>query len=188
MVLSSVDPQPNQQPDAATQREQLTLLWMQAQAVIASYIKVGVRDQQHAEDLLQETALAVARSFDQFDTDRPFLPWAMTIARNKVIDYHKGKGKSHLSFSPDLLAQLGADFQEDGGVMNDYVESLHHCMDRLAKTAQVAIELRYVRSLSYAQIGERIGRSTAGVANLLLRTRAALLQCIETRIEAGEQR
>lgn len=188
MVLFSVNSQPNQQLDAATQREQLTLLWMQAQPVIASYIRVGVRDQQYAEDLLQETALAVARSFDQFDIDRPFLPWAMAIARNKIIDYHKGKGKSHLCFSSDLMSQLSAEFEDNGGVVNDYIESLHHCMDRLAKTAQVAIELRYVRSLSYAQIGERIGRSTAGVANLLLRTRATLMKCIETRIEAGEQR
>jgi RNA polymerase sigma-70 factor (ECF subfamily) len=161
---------------------------MQAQPVIASYIRVGVRDQQHAEDLLQETALAAARSFDHFDTNRPFLPWAMAIARNKIIDYHKGKGKNHLSFNPELLSQLSADFEKDGRVVNDYVESLRHCMDRLAKTPRIAIELRYVRSLSYAEIGERIGRSTAGVANLLLRTRAALLQCIETRLEAGEQR
>ncbi|MGB0767213.1 MAG: sigma-70 family RNA polymerase sigma factor [Phycisphaeraceae bacterium] len=183
-----MDSRPNQQPDPVTQREQLTLLWMQAQPVIASYIRVGVRHQQHAEDLLQETALAAARSFGRFDAERPFLPWVMAIAKNKVIDYHKGKGKSHLSFSPELLSQLSADFEEDGGVVNDYIESLRHCMDRLAKTPQIAIELRYVRSLSYAQIGERIGRSVAGVANLLLRTRAALLACIEARLEAEEQR
>lgn len=57
-------------------------------------------------------------------------------------------------------------------------------MARLSKAPRIAIELRYVRSMSYAQIGERIGRSTAGVANLLWRTRAALLECIRARLEA----
>lgn len=175
---------PNEQLDSARQREQLTLLWMQAQPVVAAFIRVGVRDQQHSEDLLQETALAAARSFDTFDTTRPFLPWAMTIAKNKIADYYKGVGKDRLAFSPDILSQLSADFEEEGGVVHDYGESLQHCMDRLSKASQVAIELRYVRSMSYGQIAERIGRSTAGVANLLLRTRAALLECIEARIEA----
>ncbi|MEO0476825.1 MAG: sigma-70 family RNA polymerase sigma factor [Planctomycetota bacterium] len=178
----------SEHPDHAAQREQLTLLWMQAQPVVAAFIRVGVRDQQHSEDLLQETALAAARSFDQFDTSRPFLPWAMAIAKNKMTDYYKGAGKDRLVFSPDLLSQLSADFSEEGTVVHDYVESLQHCLDRLSKTPQVVIELRYVRSMSYAQIGERIGRSTAGVANLLLRTRATLLDCIEARLEAGEQR
>lgn len=179
---------PNQQPDSATEREQLTLLWMQAQPVVAAFIRVGVRDQQHSEDLLQETALAAARSFDTFDTSRPFLPWAMAIAKNKIADYYKGIGKDRLAFSSEILSQLSVDFEDDGGVVHDYVESLQHCMERLAKTPQIAIELRYVRSMSYAQIGERIGRSAAGVANLLLRTRASLLQCIEARLEARGQR
>ena len=178
---------PSEQCDSATQREQLTLLWMQAQSTVAAFIKVGVRDHQHSEDLLQETALAIARSFDKFDMDKPFLPWAIAIARNKIADYYKGVGKDRLVFTPDLLSQLSADFEENSDFVQEYLESLQSCMARLSKTPQIAIELRYLRSMTYAQIAERIGRSTAGVANLLLRTRVALLECIEARLEAGEQ-
>ncbi len=183
-----MDVDSKRQSENASQREQLTLLWMQAQPIVAAFIKAAVRDQQHSEDLLQETALSAARFFDKYDSEKPFLPWAMAIARNKIADYYKGVGKNRLVFSLDTLSQLSSDFQKDGGVVHDYAESLQHCMDRLSKTPKIAIELRYVRSMSYAKIGERIGRSTAGVANLLLRTRAALLECIEARLEAEGQR
>ena len=38
-----------------------------------------------ARDVLQETVLAVAGKFDEYDASRPFLPWACKFAYYKVL-------------------------------------------------------------------------------------------------------
>ena len=68
-----------------SQRKALARLWVSAQPTLMSFITAGVRDFHAAQDLLQDTAEAVAEGFDDYDPARPFTAWALGIARNKVL-------------------------------------------------------------------------------------------------------
>lgn len=47
------------------------------------------RDRATAEELMQETWIAVIREAPRFRPDGRFAPWLYTIARNRVIDRHR---------------------------------------------------------------------------------------------------
>jgi RNA polymerase sigma-70 factor (ECF subfamily) len=72
------------------------------------------------EDLVQESLLAVHLRRISFDRDRPFLPWAYSIARYKLIDHFRGRKRAgHVRelteddagecFEADCLARIDVD-------------------------------------------------------------------------------
>lgn len=66
--------------------QQAFTLWTQAQPTVSAYIHALVGDHTVRDEVLQEVALAILEHFDRYDSARPFLPWATTIARNAVAD------------------------------------------------------------------------------------------------------
>lgn len=59
-----------------------------------------------AEDIVQETLLAVHLKRQTWDEDRPLLPWVRAIAENKVIDNLRRRGgRTHIPL--DVLCDLG---------------------------------------------------------------------------------
>ena len=164
-------------------RKQFALCWMQAQPVVAAYIASGIRDRQHCEDVIQETALSIAEAFDQYDAGKPFLPWAMGVARYKLLQYYRKHNRDRLVFDEALLSQIGARIEAQADTAGDRHRALGHCLEKLATHAREMISLRYVDDLGYEQIADALGRTTAGVANSLYRSRKALANCIKLEIK-----
>lgn len=180
---------PGQPHPESERRRQLTLLWMQAQPVVAAYIGSTVRDHQHAEDLLQDTALTIAESFDQYDPQRPFLPWAIGVAKNKLLHYYRRHSSDKLIFDDQLIDMIASRYEQREADPRRYTAALKHCLERLAQHARTMIQMRYAQGMGYEQIAEALGRTTAGVANSLYRSRKALADCVkqQTLSEAGGQ-
>ena len=160
-------------------RARLALLWMQAQPVVSAYIASSVRDRQNCEDLLQETVLALAESFDHYDAGKPFVPWAIGVAKNKLLNYYRQHGRDRHVFDAELLAQIGTRFDDRSDDLKARHSALQHCMERMAQASRAILEMRYVRGMGYEEIAEKVGRSTAGVANNLYRSRKALADCVQ---------
>ena len=65
--------------------EQFTRRWTEAQPIVAGYISAVVPDFQEAEDLLQDVAVILLRKFPEYDAQRPFVAWAIGIAKREVL-------------------------------------------------------------------------------------------------------
>ena len=63
---------------------QVTREWALAQPAVAAFLTSVVRDFRERDDLLQDVAVAVIESFESYDESRPFVPWAIGIARHRV--------------------------------------------------------------------------------------------------------
>lgn len=101
--------------------------------------RVGL-DGGDAEDVVQEVLLAVHLKRQTWDMERPFIPWMMTIARNKLVDARRRRGNREPLPVDDLADSLAAEGNED-----DAIE--RHDLDRLlAKLGERQRDL--VRSLS----------------------------------------
>jgi RNA polymerase sigma-70 factor (ECF subfamily) len=62
-----------------------------------------------AEDVVQETLLAVHLKRHTWDEARPLLPWVRAIARNKLVDHLRRRGRHvHLSID-DMTETLAAE-------------------------------------------------------------------------------
>ena len=79
--------------------------------------RIGL-DGGEAEDIVQEVLLAIHLKRHTWDVDRPFGPWIMTIARNKLIDARRRRG-NRLTLPIDDLADIltaeGSDDAADRG-------------------------------------------------------------------------
>ena len=84
--------------------------WTLAQPVVSAFITSVVRDFTARDDVLQEIAVAVIETFDRYDPERPFVGWALGIARNQVRLYLRRKQRDRLIFDEEIIARLAAAF------------------------------------------------------------------------------
>lgn len=157
-------------------------LWMKSQPTVAAYIASVVRDRHHVEDLVQEVASVVASQVDVYEPERPFLPWALGIARNLILKYLRGRSRDPLVFDDALLGGLAeAHTQLAEGSMARKA-ALHQCVDRLSDERRALIRRRYFQDASVQQLAQEMGRSEAAVSMLLMRIRHSLARCIRQRL------
>lgn len=178
------DPPP--QPDDA--RTQLTLLWTSAQPMVMAFISSMVPNHADAEDVLQRTAYDIATNFEQYDPGRPFVAWAIGIAKFKVLDYRRDSSRSRIVFNDDALEQIASAYASDSEVLGEQSRLLRSCMGKLSHKGRSLIELRYSQDLKPAEIARQIGTSPNTVSNALSRVREKLRDCVKRRQQSGGAR
>ena len=159
-------------------------LWTQAQPAVSAFVHALVGDRAARDEVLQEVALAILESFDRYDDARPFLPWALGIARNEVANARR-RGRRF----PALLTEAaeGALADAVAAVSDDERVRLAHlsdCIARLEGRPREICDLRYRTGLSPARIADALGMQPNTVSKALERVRAELRECIERRIAA----
>lgn len=127
-----------------------------------------------AADLTQETFLSAYRSLRSGAVVRAPLPWVVTIARRRLIDYLRRRETDRNAVaSRDVEVLVGPGWTSDAEVR------LVEALDRLEDDHQLVLVLRYVDDLPVKEVAELIGRSVRATESLLVRARAALFQTYE---------
>lgn len=164
----------------------MTAHWTRAQPTVAAFVQSLVRNSHDADELLQQTAERVVERYHQFDTSRPFLPWAMTIAKHCVIDHARRQGRAAtplmLGEAAERVAEAFAHEEVDTALM----QRLERCLKELAPRAREAIGLRYTNEWKPKRIAEHLGMTANAATVMLHRARAMLRACLEATSEAGE--
>ena len=159
-------------------------LWTLAQPTVSAFVTSLVRDFRDRDDVLQETAVAVIESFDRYDPQRPFVGWALGIARNQVGLYQRRRGRDRHTFDTEAVEQLAVAFENVTPDDLHQLDHLRNCMKRLEVRARRLCELRYHDDLKPAAIAEAVGMSANTVAKALQRIREQLRECMETKAAA----
>lgn len=159
--------------------EQLALHWTKAQPVVAAYISSLVPDFHQAEEILHQVAVVLVRKFDQYDPDRPFVAWAIGMAKYEVLKHRRRAATDKHVFADDLLEQVSQTYVEMAGQLDDRRQALAFCLGEVRGRARQALELRYVDDLKPAGMASRLEMNAGAVRVLLHRVRAGLRDCIE---------
>ena len=164
----------------------MTAHWTRSQPTVAAFIQSLVRNLHDADELLQQTAERVVERYHQFDTSRPFLPWAMTIAKHCVIDHARRQGRAAsplmLGEAAESVAEAFVQEEVDAALM----QRLERCLKELAPRAREAIGLRYTNGWKPKRIAEQLGMTANAATVMLHRARAMLRACLEATSESGE--
>lgn len=168
--------------DEKQRREEFAQRWLEAEPSVSAYVFASVSGFHDAEDVVQRIAQELARRFDEYDPDRPFLGWALWIARSRVIDFYRAQDRSRILFSDELLKRLADTFSEQAESRNHRREALEACLDELPDKSRRLLDLRYVDELSAAETAEAVGSTDGSVRVLLSRIRSALAECIQRRV------
>lgn len=175
--------EPTPQPDDS--RTRLTLLWTSAQPMVMAFIGSMVPNQADAEDVLQRTAYDIATNFEQYDPARPFVAWAIGIAKYKVLDYRRDAGRNRVVFNEAALEQVAHVYAEDADALTEQSRLLRQCMAKLSDKARSLVELRYMQGLKPAAIAKQVGSTANTISNALSRVRMSLRDCIKSAQQEG---
>jgi len=167
---------------SSNQSEQFVRSLTEHQNRIYGYVYSLLGDHSRAADVVQEVNLTLWRKISEFDSDRPFLPWAFAIARFQVLAHLRDQKRDRLLLDAELAESLSEDFEQASNQFDSIRVALRACMSELGAENRSLIEQRYFKSKSAAEVADSSGRTTGAVKVALLRVRQALSKCVERRI------
>ena len=135
-----------------------------------------------AEEVVQDVFLQLWRNASRYDPARgPFLPWLLTLARNRALDHLRLKSERQrrredqteelppVPVSPDFVAEIDEKRQ---------AQRVRALMTGLQPNQKRAIELAYFEGLSHTEIAaalkEPLGTVKSWIRNGLIRLRQGL--------------
>ena len=156
-----------------------------AQSALYGSIHTLLAGSPDAADVLQETNRVLWRKAADYDAARPFLPWALTVARFEVLAHGKRQSRDRLVFDDELLGQIAAEYERQsarGGALH----ALEHCLQKLPPAQRELVDQRYLRGESVNAIAARQGRAANAVSALLYRIRSLLATCVDHTLAQDE--
>ncbi|MBL8817842.1 MAG: sigma-70 family RNA polymerase sigma factor [Planctomyces sp.] len=151
----------------------------------------ALRSQLTASDVVQQTLLAAIRDQESFrgSSNEELTQWLVKILKHRIIDearrqdtrrrvvsqkFNAALPVQSLTSQPTLLSEL---------VAQETLEQLLKAIEQLEMQQQTIVRLRYIESLSFEKIGERLGLSHDAVRRLWLKAMQSLGQRIGVESE-----
>jgi RNA polymerase sigma-70 factor (ECF subfamily) len=175
----------DQKQDSET-REHLARLWGKAEASVQAYVFSAVNGFQDAEDVVQEIAMAVARRFHEYDPSRPFVAWALWLAKSQIVEHYRRRGRERLAFSDLLLDKIAAALIDRQGERSARQAALEQCLEKLPQKSRRLLDLRYVEENSIESVAREIQSTAGSVRVMLFRIRDVLSRCIQSQLVQAE--
>lgn len=145
------------------------------------YVYSLLADHSKAADVVQETNMVLWRKIDEFEMDKPFLPWAFAVARFQVLAHLRDSKRDRLLLDEGLAETMSKQLEANAADVESLQESLRPCLQRLTAKNRHLVEHRYFKSMQVADIAETLGQTTSSVKVALLRIRRQLAECMQKR-------
>src|SRR5690554_5073990 len=141
---------------------------------IYNYILMKIRDQALSEDIFQETFIKIINTLKKgnYNEEGKFLPWAMRIAHNLMIDHFRKTNKVRMISESssrsedftifDLLEVQDNNIEEDI-MYNELVSQMVELIDYLPDSQRDILNMRVFKEMSFKDIAkkEKISINTA---------------------------
>ncbi len=152
------------------------------QADVWRYLRYLGCNESEADDLTQESFLAVYRKPPDLADESKWLAYLRTVARNQFLMARRGSKRQLSQLQLDIADEEWAAAMECGG-WESYRSALAACLETaLDDDKRRVLNLRYHDRLGWNAIGEQVGLAAEGVKSLLRRARQALRMCIEGKL------
>jgi RNA polymerase sigma-70 factor (ECF subfamily) len=168
---------PFENPGAAQQR--FLSLFLRSEREIFRYVAVLVPNVADAEDIVQQTAVALWEKFDAYDPTQPFTPWACRFALNKAKQWIERRQRWQALLADGLADELARRREELRPEFECRLKHLEGCLGRLPADQRSLVEGYYYRREGIEKLAEDSGRTVGATYKTLQRVRHALQVCIE---------
>lgn len=149
---------------------------------VRAYMAKLARDGQAAEELMQETMLAVWNKADQFDPARGNVSsWIFTIARNLRIDAFRRAKRPNFdptdpAFVPDDVQAADVEYEQQ-----QEAERLRRAMETLPPEQYELLKMSFYREVSHSSIAAELGLPMGTVKSRIRLAFAKLRSALEER-------
>jgi len=109
-----------------------------------------------SEDILQETFILIFSKAKTYNIDKKFLPWAFTIARNKLLEWKRREGKIIRLPMKTPQSQETCPVQESK-TETDSILAIKTILDGLSETIKEAFVMKHFEGMKFHEIAELQG-------------------------------
>lgn len=153
------------------------------QSGVWRYLRTLGCDSALAEDLTQDTFLAVLQKPFQDYNAAATAAYLRRVAYNLFISHQRRNGKvTAVENVEELEQEFGNWAAEDGG--EAALDALRDCITQLTERARWALEMRFRDDLSRPSIADKLEISEHGAKNLMQRAKQQLRECVEKKLKS----
>lgn len=179
-------PDPTRRCEEATAVQQRFLsLFLRSEKEVFRYVAALVPSVTDAEDIVQQTALALWEKFDDYDPAQPFTPWACRFALNKARQWIERRQRWQALLDSGLAEELARRREELRPELDSCLRRLDGCLARLPEHQRSLVEGYYFRREGVDKLAADSGRTIAATYKMLQRIRRSLQVCIENVTRSG---
>jgi len=165
--------------DSSAVQQRFLSLFLRSEREVFRYVAALVPNVTDAEDIVQQTALALWEKFDDYDPAQPFTPWACRFALNKARQWIERRQRWQTLLERGLAEDLAQRRQELQPEFELRLKHLEGCLRKLPEGQRSLVEGYYYERVGIERLAERSGRSAAATYKMLQRIRHSLQLCVE---------
>lgn len=158
--------------------------FMQDRDRILAYVQSLLPHRADAEDVFQRCSVVLWRKFDDFDSQREFLPWACGVAFYEVRNFLRVSARDRLQFGDQLIEQLAERRLQSVQQVDRRLEALRGCLNGLKEEDRDLVHAAYDESTPLSEFAESSGRARQTLYNRLTIVRRRLLECVQHKLSA----
>jgi RNA polymerase sigma-70 factor (ECF subfamily) len=175
---------PNSRLDDATATQQRFFsLFLRSEREIFRYVAVLVPNVTDAQDIVQQTALALWEKFDTYDPTQPFTPWACRFALNKARQWIEQRQRWQILLDHGLAEELAQRRQARQPEFERRLKHLEACLAKLPPVQRSLVDAYYYERADIESLAGRTGKTVAAIYKMLQRSRQTLQTCVENQPE-----
>ena len=162
---------------------QFTRHFAEAERSMKAFAFSLVPNRTDADDVIQETLKSLWQHFDDYDPERPFLPWANRFVYRQVQMHRRSQAtRGKYFFSDETIEQLAHDPAETPEHSKAMELALEQCLQNIGSRQRDLIEQRYTSKGTLQDLARQLGKKPDSLYKMLQRVREALHKCICQRM------
>jgi RNA polymerase sigma-70 factor (ECF subfamily) len=169
---------PNRSTTRDDGHDKFMRLFLGSQSEIFRYVLAIVPNHDDAQEIVQETAIALWAKFDDYDPSVRFEPWACRFAMIQIKRYRREKSRAPMQFDDAVIALIANDYHACADEMNAQRSALARCLQKLRSDDRALVDQHYYQRNTIQQIAEETSRSVHTLYKSMQRIRKQLLRCV----------
>jgi RNA polymerase sigma-70 factor (ECF subfamily) len=167
--------------DSTPAQQRFLSLFLRSEREVFRYVAALVPNVTDAEDIVQQTALALWEKFEAYDPAQPFTPWACRFALNKARQWIERRQRWQALLDHGLAEELARRREALAPEFERRLRQLEDCLRKLPPMQRSLVEGYYYERADVESLASRSGRTVAATYKMLQRIRQALQLCVETQ-------
>ncbi len=162
----------------ASQQEFLSV-FLANEREIYRYVAALVPTRGDAQEIVQQTAVALWEKFDDYDRSLPFAPWACRFSLNIARRWMARRQRWKTLLESGLADELASRREQLQSEFDTRLTHLSQCMEKLPSDHRQLVESYYFQEVSIETLANQTQRKVDAVYKALQRIRRQLRDCIQ---------
>ncbi len=144
---------------------------------LLAYICHLIPSLEDAEDVLLEVFIIALEHEQDLETmaEHEHRAWLWTVARNKVIDYHRRTWRRRFISFERIAETMDDELMPEQKILQDEEhDQLRACLHKLSVVQQEVLQLRFAGGLSYTDIATVMHKREGAIRTIISRSLKAL--------------